>query len=87
MNNIKLELLTSPGCHNCKVFKAFWEPIANKWPNISYSEISILDPEGQKIAQKHMILASPGLLINDELFSTGGIDQDEFLAKIKELSA
>ena len=87
MSDIKIELLTSPGCHNCEVFKAFWEPIAKDWPNVSFSEVSITDEEGQKLTQKHMIMSSPGLLINGELFSTGGVNQDEFIEKLKELSS
>lgn len=84
---INLTLLTSPGCHNCEEFKAFWETIKTDWPNVSFNEISITDPDGQKLIQKHMILASPGLLFNGELFSTGGVNQDEFVSKLKELSA
>jgi glutaredoxin len=84
--NIKVELLTSPGCHNCEVFKKFWEEVKEDWQNVAYSEISITEPAGQELVQKHMIMSSPGLLINDELFSTGGVNQDEFIKKLQELS-
>jgi len=63
---INLELLTSPGCHNCAVFKAFWETVKADWPNISFNEISITEPKGQELVSKHMILSSPGLLLNAE---------------------
>jgi glutaredoxin len=83
---IKIELLTSPGCHNCEEFKKFWESIKSDWPTVSYSEVSITEPAGQELVQKHVILSSPGLLINGELFSTGGVNQDEFVKKLEELS-
>ncbi len=48
--------------------------------------MSITTPEGMEMAGKYSIFASPGIIINGELFSTGGVDKDEFIKKIKELS-
>lgn len=87
MKDVSVEMLTSPGCHNCAAFAEFWETEKENWPKVSFKEVSITEPEGQEIAQKHMIMASPGILINGELFSTGGVNQKEFLEKLKELSA
>ena len=87
MKDITVEMLTSPGCHNCEVFAKFWETEKENWSNVTFKEVSITEKEGQEIAAKHMIMASPGILINEELFSTGGVDQKEFLEKLKELSA
>lgn len=86
MKEVVLQELTSPGCHNCAAFKEFWDKEKENWPNVTFSEISIADPEGQELVQKHQIFASPGIILNDELFSTGGVDTDKFLAKLKELS-
>jgi len=36
--------------------------------------------------QQHGIMASPGILINEELFSVGGLDKDKLVEKIKSLS-
>lgn len=87
MKEILLEELSAPGCHNCKAFEEFWSSIEKEWPNVTYKNTSVTTPEGQELAQKHMIMASPGIVINGELFSTGGVDQKEFLEKLKELSA
>jgi glutaredoxin len=86
MNTIVLEELSSPGCHNCAAFKEFWEKEKTNWPNVEFKEVSIMDPAGQELVQKHQIFASPGILLNGELFSTGGVNQGEFLKKLKELS-
>ena len=87
MNEVSLVELSSPGCHNCAAFKEFWETEQANWPNVKFTEVSLVDPEGQELVQKHQIFASPGIIINDELFSTGGVDKDGLLAKLKELSS
>ncbi len=86
MNEISLTELSSPGCHNCATFKEFWETESANWPNVKFTEVSLVDTEGQELVQKHQIFASPGIIINDELFATGGIDKEAFLTKLKELS-
>ena len=85
-NKILLEELSSPGCHICKVFEEFWHSIEKDWPNVTYQNISVTTPEGQTLAQKHMIFASPGIILNGELWATGGFDKGNFLKKLKELS-
>lgn len=86
MKEIILEELSSPGCHNCKAFQDFWHSVESQFPNVKFKDVSILTPEGMEMAGKYGIFASPGIVINGELFSTGGINKDQFLAKIKELS-
>lgn len=86
MNTIKLVELSSPGCTHCAAFKEFWDKEQANWPNVEFTDVSLITPEGQELVQKHQIFASPGIIINEELFSTGGVNKDVFLAKLKELS-
>ncbi len=86
MTDVLLEELSSPGCHNCAAFKKLWEEIKPNWPNVTFKEVSIIDAEGQALVQKHQIMASPGILLNGELFSTGGVNKDDFIKKLGELS-
>ena len=86
MKEVVLEELTSPGCHNCAAFKEFWDKEKENWSNVKFTEVSITDPAGQELVQKYQIFASPGIILNGELFATGGIDKDKFLARLKELS-
>lgn len=86
MKKVKLEELSSPGCHICKQFEEFWHTIEADWPNVNYKNIDVTTPEGQEIAGKYMIMASPGIIINDELWATGGFHKDKFVEKLKELS-
>lgn len=83
---IELSVLTSPGCQICKAFKAFWETEKASWPNVNFREVDMTTEEGQALIQKFMIFASPGIIINSELFATGGFDRKKFLEKLKELS-
>lgn len=84
---IILEELSSPGCQHCAAFRAFWHTIEKDWPNVTFKDISLTTSEGQEMVQKYMIFASPGIILNGELFSTGGVNREKFLEKLKELSA
>lgn len=86
MNEIILEELSSPGCSHCAEFKTFWEGEAVNWPNVKFKELSLLNPDGQEMVQKYQIFASPGIIINGELFASGGVDKIAFKQKLKELS-
>ena len=86
MTEITLEELSSPGCHNCAAFKEMWDGMKADWPNVTFKEVSIVSPEGQEMVQKYQIFASPGIVINGELFSTGGVNKDTFIEKLTELS-
>ena len=87
MKSVSLDVLSAPGCQICKVFEDFWHSIEKDWPNVNFRKVEVITEEGQAMAQKHMILASPGIILNGELFSVGGFDQEKFIQKLKELSA
>ncbi|TSC78949.1 MAG: Uncharacterized protein G01um101429_625 [Parcubacteria group bacterium Gr01-1014_29] len=83
---ITLDVLASPGCVNCALFEEFWHSIEKDWPNVTFRHIDVTTPEGQEMAQKHMIFASPGIILDGELWATGGFDKEKFVEKLKELS-
>ncbi len=85
MREVTLVALTSPGCHNCAAFKEMWEEEKANWPNVKFTDVSLMDPAGQALVQKYQIFASPGIIIDDELFSSGGVDKDAFIKKLEEL--
>lgn len=86
MKEITLTELTSPGCTICKIFNEFWHSIEGNWPNVKFRQVSITETEGQELAQKFMIMSSPGIIIDGELWATGGFNREKFVAKLKELS-
>ncbi len=86
MQTVSLLVLTSPGCTHCKSFLEFWEAKKGEWRNVTVREISALTEEGQALAREHLIFASPGIILNNELFASGGYDEEQFIEKLKKLS-
>ncbi|MEK7658002.1 MAG: thioredoxin family protein [Patescibacteria group bacterium] len=86
MKKIILEILSSPGCVHCAEFKKYWESVKAQFPDVEMAEIDLTSDKGQEMVQKYMIMASPGVIINGELFSTGGVNKEKFEMKLKELS-
>ena len=81
-----LEELTAPGCKICAAFQEFWHSIEKDWPSVVFKKVDVTTTEGQAMAQKYMIFASPGIILNGELWATGGFDKNKFVEKLKELS-
>lgn len=86
MRAVKLQELSAPGCQICKAFEEFWHSIEKDFPGVEYENIDITTPKGQELVRQHMIFSTPGIIINGELFSSGGFDRDAFIKKLKELS-
>lgn len=85
--SIKITEISTPGCSHCAEAKKFLEEeVKPKFPNVEIEYVSVLDPRGQELVSQHMILASPGILVNGELFSTGGVNKPELIQKIQELT-
>ena len=86
MKPVTLDVLATPGCQICRVFEDYWGTIEKDWPNVAFKRVDLLSAEGQEMAAKYMILASPGIVLNGELFQVGGFDREKFVSKLKELS-
>lgn len=74
-----------PGCHNCAAAKKILDEIAPDFSNMEVEEIDMMTPEGQELVQKYSVMSSPGIVINGELFSTGGIKKEKLVEKLKSL--
>ena len=86
MAKILVEEVSVNGCVECREFEKFWEEIKGKFPEAEMKHIDATLEDGMKLVQKHFIMSAPGILINGELFSTGGFDRNEFLKKLEGLS-
>lgn len=81
---IKIKFLTMPGCHNCEAAKKIFDEIMPEFKDkVEVEKFDMTTPEGQELVQKYSVLASPGIIINDELFSTGGVDKEKLIEKLK----
>lgn len=88
MAKVKIQEVSSPGCVHCeKARKLLQREIKNKFPEVEIENIDMFSNEGMKLIQRHGIMFSPGVIINGELFSTGEVDRDKLIEKIKSLGS
>lgn len=82
---IKVILIRPSGCQHCVQVKGTLEKMKTDYPDLIMKEVEATTPEGQALIQKHGILSSPGILINDEFFSMGGATEKQLREKFAEL--
>ncbi|KKT30070.1 MAG: hypothetical protein UX18_C0001G0004 [Candidatus Azambacteria bacterium GW2011_GWC2_45_7b] len=82
---VTLQVVTVPGCVECRRFEEWWKVNSAQFPNVKFEEINALEQKGQELVFKYSIFSSPGLIINGDLFSTGGVNTEKLAAKLKEL--
>lgn len=86
MAAIKIQELSTPGCVHCaEAKKILQNEITPNFPNMEVEYIDMLSEGGQKMVQEYGIMASPGIIVNGELFSVGGLDKNKLIEKIKSL--
>lgn len=87
MAKIKIQEVTSPGCSHCAAAKKILEEeIKPQFPDVEIEYIDMTTEQGQKMIQDYGIMSSPGIVINGELFSVGGLNKNKLIEKIKSLS-
>lgn len=86
MNKIKIQELSTPGCSSCVSAKKFLEEeIKSQFPDVEIEYIDMLSEEGQKMIVEYGIMSSPGIIVNGDIFSVGGLNKDKLVEKIKSL--
>ena len=87
MNTIKIQELSTQRCSHCKEARKILEQeIKSQFPNVEMEFVDMTTDQGQKMVQQYGIMFSPGIIVNGELFSMGGLDKDKLIEKIKEFS-
>lgn len=71
---MKVQVLTTPGCSNCKVLEKMLEQLGIKYDLIDVTE-------NPQYLEKYPIFTAPGLVIDDKLEFTG-IPKKEELKKL-----
>lgn len=82
---INIKFLTVENCVHCAEAKKIFEELKSKYPSMKIQEIEATTDEGMELIGKYSIFASPGIIINDELFSTGGLNKKKFIEKLDSL--
>lgn len=87
MSKIKIQELSTSGCSHCASAKEILEEeIKPNFPDVEIEYIDMLSDNGQKMVQEYGVMSSPGIIVNGELFSVGGLSKDKLIEKIKSLS-
>lgn len=87
MSKIIIQEVTTSGCSHCAEAKKILEgEIRPQFPNVEIEYIDMITEQGQKMIQDYGIMSSPGIIVNGELFSVGGLDKNKLIEKIKSLS-
>ena len=87
MSKVIIQEVTSSGCSHCAVTKEVLEnEIKPQFPDVEVEYIDMMTEQGQKMVQDYGIMSSPGIIVNGELFSVGGLDKNKLIEKIKSLN-
>ncbi len=85
---VTLQTVSVPGCVDCARFKRLWdEKLSKEFPSITLQEINAITPEGQELVGKFGIMASPGVIVNGELFSVGAVNEQALRDKLVSLKS
>lgn len=83
---IKIQEVSAEGCSHCEeARKTLQKEIKSQFPEVEIEFIDMLSEQGQKMVQEYGIMASPGIIVNGELFSTGGLDKNKLVEKLRSL--
>ena len=87
MSKITIQEVSAPGCSHCaQAKKVLEEEIKPQFQDVEVRYIDMLSEEGQKMVQEYGIMSSPGIVVNGELFSVGGLDKEKLITKIQSLN-
>lgn len=82
---IKIQEVSAPGCTHCDQARKILEDIKTQFSNVEVEYVEMLSGQGQKMVQEYRFMSSPGIIVNGELFSSGGLDKNELIKKIQSL--
>lgn len=81
----RIQFLTMQGCQHCEGVRRVFDEIMTDFPHVELKEVDMVTEEGQKLVQKYSVMAAPGIIINGELFSTGGVDKESLIQRLQSL--
>ncbi|MFB6181584.1 MAG: glutaredoxin family protein [Candidatus Magasanikbacteria bacterium] len=85
MNKIKITLVSAEGCACCGEAEEKLKQITNSYPQVEIEKIDMTSKKGQELVTEYQIMSSPGIIVNGELFSAGGLDKEELVEYIEHL--
>ena len=84
---IKIQEISTFSCSHCASAKEILEEeIRPNFPDVKIEYIDMFSDRGQKMVAKYGVMSLPGIIINNELFSVGGLNKTKLIKKIKSLA-
>ncbi len=84
---IKIQLLTMVGCGHCAEAKKILDELKQDYELLDVEEVDITTDKGQEMIAKYSVMSSPGVIVNGELFSQGGLEKEKLVDRIKTLQS
>lgn len=83
---LKVTLVRPEGCAHCGQVLDTLEKLKKDYPSLAIEDIDMISDKGQELVQKYGIMASPGVLINNDFFASGGATEDQLRKKFVEIT-
>lgn len=81
---IEMLFITVPNCVQCAKARHVIEKVQPDFPELKVEHIDVtVHPE---ILQQYRVLSAPGIVLNGQLEYTGGLDEDAFRERLKQLA-
>lgn len=81
---IEMLFITVPNCVQCAKARHVIEKVQPDFPELKVEYIDVtVHPE---ILQQYRVLSAPGIVINGKLEYTGGLEEDAFRERLKQLA-
>ena len=84
---ITIQFLTSQSCSECVQAKQILDEAKIQYPKLKIEEYDVMSLKGLELAVKYGIMANPGIIINDEIFSVGTLDKEKLFEKINHIQS
>lgn len=81
---IKIELVTVEGCHVCHDVKKTLQSLKSAY-EFKVEEYTTNSDRGHKLVDKYDIRSAPGIIINDEYFTSGATTKEEIIQRFEEV--
>ena len=84
---IHIQFITVEDCQHCAKAQEIFKELAPEYPEMKIEEIDATTSAGMELVYKYGIFQSPGIVINGELFSMGGLNKEKFIEKLDSLKS
>ena len=81
---LNVELVVVEGCHVCKEVKKTFDNLKPAY-DFTLKEFTTDTDRGHYLTDKYDITSAPGIVINDEYFTSGHVTREEIIQRFEEI--